>query len=248
MLSKKNIYHLKNLQDKKYRYTCKEFVIETPKMLQEFFYTSSLFEFIEIYTLADFLTEIPIFLHPLTKVITTEELQKISHLQTPQKVVARVKIPNLNIENFVQEKGIFLVADHLQDPGNLGSLIRISDWFGFKAVICSEDSVDVYNTKTVQASMGSMARIPVFYVDLSVFLPKKSKNFQIFSTELQGKPYSQVFLKEKNAFIVLGNEANGVSRKISDLAHQKINIPKIGQAESLNVSVAAGIFSAWFSQ
>ncbi|MBL7745420.1 MAG: RNA methyltransferase, partial [Chitinophagaceae bacterium] len=134
---------------------------------------------------------------------------------------------------------ISLVLDTLQDPGNLGTIIRIADWFGIEQIICSPDCADVYNPKVVQSTMGSIARVKVFYTDLAEWLPVQ-KDIRIYAAALEGKDITNMNpLKE--GLIIIGNESKGIEEEILALANERITIPKKGKAESLNAGVAAGI-------
>ncbi|MEJ7780319.1 MAG: RNA methyltransferase [Daejeonella sp.] len=137
-------------------------------------------------------------------------------------------------------KGSFALAlDGVQDPGNLGSIIRTADWFGIKQIICSEDTVDVFNSKVVQATMGSLPRVRLNYTDLTVFL--KDAELPVFGALLNGNSiYGTDFRDE--GIIVLGNEGNGIRPEITGLIRHRVSIPRFGQAESLNVAICASIF------
>ncbi|MEP7142831.1 MAG: RNA methyltransferase [Ferruginibacter sp.] len=165
------------------------------------------------------------------------ELQKISALTTPSRVLAVFKKPQ---QGLIDVKGkITLVLDTIQDPGNLGTIIRIADWFGVQAIICSENCADPYNPKVVQSTMGSIGRVDMMYTELIEWL-KKNKSVTIYAAALDGKNMSGLKgLKE--GIIVIGNESRGISGDIMQMANEKITIPKIGYAESLNAAVAAGI-------
>ena len=170
--------------------------------------------------------------------ITPAELQKISFLQHPKDSVAVCELPKVAFaEDFPQQ----IVLDGIQDPGNLGTLIRLADWFGIEQVVCSTDTVDVYNPKVIQASMGSFTRVKVVYTDLVSFLNTTSN--ENIGTDMEGE---NVFKwKVPPRFnLILGNEGNGIRPETENLLQQKITIPRFGTqkaTESLNVSMAAGI-------
>ncbi|MEO6731062.1 MAG: RNA methyltransferase [Ferruginibacter sp.] len=165
------------------------------------------------------------------------ELEKISALSTPNKVLAVFKKAKPQL---IEPKGnITLMLDTIQDPGNLGTLIRIADWFGVPAIICSENCADCYNPKVVQSSMGSLGRVEVVYTNVINWL-KKNNAIPVYAAALDGGNMNMVKgLKE--AVILIGNESKGISEEIMQMATEKITIPRIGHAESLNAAVAAGI-------
>ena len=171
--------------------------------------------------------------------ISLNELQKISTLKTPQEVIGLVKIPIWPVLNYkTLEKKFSLVLDSIQDPGNMGTIIRTADWFGIQDIICSEDTVDVYNPKVVQATMGSLARVNVHYADLLTVLPQIK--LPIFGAMLNGQNiYNTPFGAE--GLLVMGNEGNGISAPVEQLITSAVTIPRAGNAESLNVAIATAI-------
>ncbi len=172
--------------------------------------------------------------------ISATDVEKISSLKTPQEVIALVKIPShtpLNNQKLRQK--FSLVLDGIQDPGNMGTIIRTADWFGITDVICSEDTVDAYNPKVVQASMGSLSRINVHYTNLPCLLP--NLHLPLFGAMLNGQSiYETDFGAE--GLIVMGNEGNGLRPEIEQLIDKAITIPRAGKAESLNVAIATALF------
>ncbi len=172
--------------------------------------------------------------------ISQTELSKISTLSTPQALLAIIKIPESEELTTKSLKSSFSLAlDNIQDPGNLGTIIRTADWFGLKYLICSTDTVDVYNPKVVQASMGSLARVKVIYTDLEDFL--KNTELPIFGALLDGRSvYKTDFGNE--GILLLGNEGNGISNDLLKLITFPVTIPRFGRAESLNVAISASIF------
>jgi len=171
--------------------------------------------------------------------ISLNILEKISTLKTPQDVVALVKIPAWPTLNYTTlQKKFSLVLDGIQDPGNMGTIIRTADWFGIDHIICSEDSVEVYNPKVVQATMGSLSRINVHYADLSEIIPKI--NLPVFGALLDGENiYNTNFGSE--GLLMMGNEGNGLRPEVKALINTAITIPRTGNAESLNVAIATAI-------
>lgn len=171
--------------------------------------------------------------------ITENELKKISFLKTPKDSVAVCYLPEE--EEKREDKDIQLVLDGIQDPGNLGTIIRLADWFGIEQIICSEDTVDVYNPKVIQATMGSFTRVNIMYTDLVEYL-SKTGNINI-GTDMEGENI-YTFEKPEKLNLILGNEGNGMRPETEKLLQQCITIPRFGKSqstESLNVSMAAGI-------
>ena len=241
MLSKSQISFLKSLQQKKIRKAHGLFLVEGIKSVKEFI--NSPYQIETIYHTEAVASK----MLNLSQKINFHEtsaanLEKFSSLTTPQEVIALVKIPSwpaLSTQRL--KKSFSLVLDGLQDPGNLGTIIRTADWFGIDTIICSEDTVDAYNPKVVQATMGSLARINVHYTDIEALI--KNTTVPVFGALLNGKSiYDTDFGTE--GLIVMGNEGNGISPKIEALIQQKVTIPQRGKAESLNVAIATAIFCA----
>jgi len=241
MLSKSQINSLKSLQQKKFRREQGFFLVEGHKSIIEF--ANSPYQIETVYHTPAFDSKV---LNLSQKInlceISVNDLEKISSLKTPQEVIARIKIPDWPLLTPAELQGQFsLVLDGVQDPGNLGTIIRIADWFGIGNIICSEDTVDTYNPKVVQASMGSLARVKVQQVNLSEYLPQIK--LPIFGALLNGSNiYDTDFGRE--GLIVMGNEGNGIRPEIEKLVGQSVTIPRLGKAESLNVSIATALFCA----
>lgn len=172
--------------------------------------------------------------------VNNAELDKISTLQTPQGILALVNMPlKQKIEPNSLRNKFSLVLDDIQDPGNLGTIIRTADWFGIDHIICSEQTVEVYNPKTVQATMGSLARMNIFYTDLGAFI--KDAELPVYGALLNGNNIYKIDWGNEG-LILLGNEGHGISEKLIKKITIPVTIPRIGQAESLNVAVSAAIF------
>jgi TrmH family RNA methyltransferase len=245
MLSKSQIILLKSLQHKKDRVEHGLFLVEGYKSVTEFI--NSPYQIEAIYHTASFDPKVLKLSQKINLYnISVTDIQKISSLKTPQQIAALVKIPNLPALNNAHLKQKFsLVLDGIQDPGNIGTIIRTADWFGISNVICSEDTVDVYNPKVVQASMGSLSRIRVYYTDLAAVLPKIG--LPIFGAMLNGENiYHTNFGAE--GLIVMGNEGNGLRSEIEKLVNRAVTIPRAGNTESLNVAIAAAIFCSEISR
>jgi RNA methyltransferase, TrmH family len=241
MLSKSQISFLKSLQQKKFRSEHGVFLVEGHKSVNEFI--DSDYQVETIYHTYNFEANLLKLSRKINfQGISLNDLEKISSLKTPQDVVAQVKIPAWPpLNNSILQKKFSIVLDGVQDPGNMGTIIRTADWFGIKNIICSADTVDVYNPKVVQATMGSLSRINVHYTDLEKFLSKIQ--LPVFGAMLDGSNiYTTDFGHE--GLIVMGNEGNGVRPEIQKLIGHAVTIPRFGKAESLNVGVATAIFCA----
>lgn len=239
MLSKSQISLIKSLQHKKFRIEHGLFLVEGIKSVKEFI--DSAYQIEAIYHTYTF---DPNLLKLSRKInfqgISLNDLEKISTLKTPQDIVALVKIPEWPVlTQAILKQKFSIVLDGIQDPGNMGTIIRTADWFGIKHIICSEDTVDVYNPKVIQATMGSLSRINVYYIDLQAFLSKI--NMPTFGALLDGTNIYETNFGEEG-LIVMGNEGNGLRPEIVKLVHKAITIPRIGKAESLNVGIATAIF------
>ena len=233
MLSKNQQKIIQKLQQKKYRNELGLFVVEGKKGILEFVQAGFKVEAIFATSLfSEQLNKLPLTL------ISKEELSKISTLKNPDEGVAIFHQPK---RKGILQEGIILALDNIQDPGNLGTLIRLCDWFGIETLLCSEQTVDCYNPKVVQASMGSLSRVEVHYLPLEGFLV--TCDLPVYVATLAGENlYTTTF--PEDCVIVLGNEANGVSPEVVALANGAITIPRFGrrqQAESLNVAMAGGI-------
>ncbi|HPE83522.1 MAG: RNA methyltransferase [Aequorivita sp.] len=175
--------------------------------------------------------------------VTEAELKKISFLKTANTSVAVFEIPEPRL---LQDKGLIVALDAVRDPGNLGTIIRLCDWFGVQQLICSEDTTDCFNPKVVQATMGSLARVQVHYISLSEYLDRTA--LPVFGGFMDGKNvYSEKL--PKDGIVVMGNEANGISGAILQKITHKISIPRFGESqktESLNVATATAILLSEF--
>ena len=237
MLSKQKSKYIQTLGQKKFRDEEGLFIAEGPKIVKDLLETKAV-RIKTIYALKEWIDDNKIATNVDIVEIEEQDLEKISQLKTPNKVLAVVH--HIESDNKITTKGaITLALDDIQDPGNLGTIIRIADWFGVDQIVCNNNSADVYNPKVVQATMGSIARVKVFYVDLEEWLSKQS-DIEIFATALEGKDISSIE-KIKEGIIIFGNESKGISPEIFSCSTVKITIPKKGKAESLNAGVATGI-------
>lgn len=239
MISKNQIKIINSLQQKKFRKIHQQFFAEGKKVIQELL--NSNFELIELFTTQE---SFPNVSKSKINTISEADLKKISALVTPNESLAIFKIPNEN--KLKMESGLTIALDDIRDPGNMGTIIRLADWFGVLQIVCSNATVDVYNPKVVQSTMGSLARVSLVYLNLNDYL--KTCNIPIYGTLLEGKNiYSEKLIS--NAVIVLGNESNGISTPIQELITQKITIPRFGtlqETESLNVATATAIVLSEF--
>jgi TrmH family RNA methyltransferase len=238
MLSKVKIKYIQTLGQKKHRDEEGVYIAEGPKIITELIAAVPM-DIREIFAIKEWIDEhhsLPGEMIP--EEISVEELDRISRLSTPNKVLAIVNKP-LTPDHIVTKGKIVLVMDTIQDPGNLGTLLRIADWFGIEQMVCSHECADIYNPKVVQSSMGSMARINVLYTDLLSWLEQQA-GAPIYATALEGEDISTM-KKITEGIIIFGNESKGISPAISKLANVKLTIPRKGKAESLNAAVAAGI-------
>ena len=231
MLAKSQVKYIQSLGQKKFRDQEGAFVVEGPKMVKELLAAPSL----DLVTLVGVVSfrEAGI---PFTEV-KESELQRISSLSTPNQVLAVFRKPVFEEPRF--EDGINLVLDGIQDPGNLGTIVRIADWFGIRRVVCTPDSADVFNPKATQSTMGSIGRIQVLYEDPMVLM-ERYPDLPVYTAVLEGKSiYGQ--RTAGKGWIVIGNESKGIRGELLQRATHPITIPRIGQAESLNAAVATGI-------
>jgi RNA methyltransferase, TrmH family len=239
MFSKSQIKLINSLGQKKYRHKHGLFVAEGKKAIFELLQSSlrlhSLFTTEDIFEAESEKTEF----------IGEKDLKKISNLSTAQTALAVFHIPEAKKP---QIKGMLLALDNVQDPGNLGTIIRMCDWFGIENLICSEGTVDCFNPKVVQATMGSIARVNINYLSLPKFLKEVRQDFPVYGAFLEGHPVYSKRLKPEG-ILVMGNEANGISSEVEPFITQKLVIPQFGelqQTESLNVATATAVFLSEF--
>ncbi len=237
MISKRQIKTITSLHQKKYRKLTGLFVAEGKKVIEEFL--NSNFELDTLFT-----TDTDLFASDRKITLISEpELKKISFLKTPNTSLALFKVKEVST---IATEGLIVTLDDVRDPGNLGTIIRLCDWFGVKHLVCSQATVDCYNPKVIQATMGSLTRVNVVYTDLKKYLSET--NLPIYGAFMDGSNVYKTNLPA-TGILVMGNEANGVSEEISNLITEKISIPRFGeiqQTESLNVAMATGILLSEF--
>lgn len=238
MLSKNQISLIMSLKQKKYRTQHQLFVAEGKKTISELL--NSNIQLHQLYTITfDFNIE-----DVLQTQVTPIELKKISFLKTPNEALAVFKIP---ITDAIDFNRLIVALDNVSDPGNLGTIIRLCDWFGVKDLICNKETVDCYNPKVIQASMGSIARVNLTYLDLEELLSSR-KDIIKFGTYMDGANVYNMSLPE-TGILVLGDEANGISKEVGAQLNQRISIPRFGAlqaTESLNVANATAILLSEF--
>tara|TARA_B100001758_G_scaffold227423_1_gene220850 strand:+ start:862 stop:1581 length:720 start_codon:yes stop_codon:yes gene_type:complete len=233
MLTKNQIKFIKGLSSKKNRIEHQCFIVEGEKSVLELLMSD--FEIIDLYAVDSFIKESDFAEITL---ITNNELAQISSLKSPNKVLAVVKIPQAIEAN---RKGVIIVLDSVNDPGNLGTIIRLCDWFGVQQIICSEDTVDMFNPKVVQASMGSLFRTNIFYTSLKNYL--KEVETPIFGTFTDGSNIKDLDKLPEDVHLIFGNESNGISEEVTSLVTNRVAVKNIGlKTESLNVAMATAIF------
>jgi TrmH family RNA methyltransferase len=253
MLSKNKIKFINTLKKKKTRNEKGLFLAEGEKIVLEIIHSTLIIEN---------LIATEKFIHQLTDnqklkikeiiIVNDNELKKISNLKTPNEALAVVKQVSPTFSLSIIQKSLSLALDTINDPGNLGTIIRIADWFGIKEVICSENSVDLYNPKTIQATMGAISRVNVHYKNIAHLASELKNNTEcpVYGCFLEGNNIYETSLK-KNGLIILGSESHGISEEIAKQIDTKLFIPSFSNnpsstSESLNVSIAAGIVCSEF--
>ena len=239
MISKNQIKFIRQLEQKKYRRREGLFVAEGTKVVGELL---KRYEPHSVFATADW--QAPADITP--QIVTADELQRISFQQHPQQVLALFPLPSTS--SGIAADSLSLVLDGVQDPGNLGTIIRIADWFGISTIYCSEDTVDAWNPKVVQATMGSLARVNLIYIDILQMLDSLPADYPVYGTLLDGDDIYQQPLSD-HGLIVMGNEGNGISEAVRSRVNRRLLIPSFRQgdtAESLNVAIATAITCSEF--
>jgi len=235
MITNNEIKHIRSLSQKKNRQIANEFIAEGQKLINDIL--SSKMHVKKVYT-----TDVSAFVNVNNEVIeeiSEKQLSQISNLKTPQKALAIVEIQKEKFDIQFAEKEWILALDNINDPGNLGTIIRTADWFGIKHILCSLNTVDVYNPKVVQSTMGSISRVKIHYLDLKESL--KKLNCSIYGAYMEAENIKNLDLKG-NGVVVVGSEANGISSEVEEMITQKMSIPRTNEgAESLNAAIATAI-------
>jgi TrmH family RNA methyltransferase len=252
MLSQNQIRHIVSLKSRKFRDEYRQFIAEGNKLVADLI--DSPFRVSGIYASAGWIVgniktlqdkKIPAF------ETTPREMERISALSTPSPVLAILEIPQMPTADCrLPTADLLLALDDIRDPGNMGTILRIADWFGIDQVVCSETCVELFNPKVVQATMGSIARVKVFYTGLEQFLEGAGDKVPVYGAFLEGESLYETELT-RNGVILIGNESKGISHELEKRVTRKIFIPSYGdsphgKAESLNASVAAAVICAEF--
>ena len=250
MISKNQIKTIRSLENKKGRTKEKAFVAEGPKVVADLAEFSRPRLVVATTEWMERNLEFTARLGCNCIDVTEEELRKVSFLQHPQQVLAVFPIENQGKDEVPSvEKELYIALDGVQDPGNLGTIIRIADWFGISRIFCSRDTADVYNPKVIQATMGSVARVKVEYVDLVNMIKTLPSSMPVFGTFLEGENIYEKNLPQ-HGIIVMGNEGKGISADIEALVTEKLLIPNFPEgrrtADSLNVAIATAITCSEF--
>jgi TrmH family RNA methyltransferase len=241
MLSKSRIRLITSLKQKKYRTQHKLFVVEGIKTIQEFLNSSYDLEYLYTTSLFEGVSEIEQIL------VSEADLKKVSFLKNTNSALAVFKMQDTVL---IDDSKLIVALDNVRDPGNLGTIIRLCDWFGVSDLICNSETVDCYNPKVVQATMGSLTRVNITYTNLENYLSGR-KHLPVYGTFMDGNNLYTTNSVVENGILVLGNEANGISEEIEKLVTEKITIPKFGaiqKTESLNVAMATSIVLSEFKR
>jgi TrmH family RNA methyltransferase len=243
MLVKSQVKYIQNLGHKKFRDADGVFVAEGPKIVNELL-ESNILQLVQCFATERWLIAQESVVKSKERLflkIDDKELERISFHDSPNQVLAIFTKPVF--ARNPKTKGLTLLLDTIQDPGNLGTIIRTADWFGLKRVVCSPETVDVFNHKVVQSAMGSLIRVEVMYVDLAEYI-RDNAGIPLFASSLDGEDLYEK-IQVTDALLLMGNESKGISPELQSLAAKRIRIPRLGGAESLNVAVAAGILLSY---
>lgn len=234
MLSRNEVKYIQSLCHKKNREQEKLFIAEGPKLAEELL--SSDWNISKIYGLKYWIDQQSAAIQAKSIEISEKELAQISDLQTPNQVILLVAQKEMGLQN--TENSWSLVLDGIQDPGNLGTIIRIADWFAIQQIVCSKDTVELYNAKVIQSTMGSFIRVNIAYTEIEPYLENAEK--PVYGAMLNGENLFEMNHLDKG-LLVIGNESKGIRKNIQPYIKKKITIPRYGAAESLNAAVATGI-------
>lgn len=244
-LSKNKSKYIRSLELKKIRKEERVFLAEGPKLVGDLL---GHFPCHFLAATSEWLAEHPTVAADEVAEATAEELSRASLLKTPQQVLALFEQPQFSYDAETVRRSLCLALDDVQDPGNLGTIIRLADWFGIEHIFCSPNTVDVYNPKTVQATMGGIARVKVHYTPLPDLI-RSLGDIPVYGTFLDGKNMYEQSLST-HGLIVMGNEGNGIGREVEALINRKLYIPSYPQeretSESLNVAIATAVVCAEF--
>ncbi|MEX2590548.1 MAG: RNA methyltransferase [Chitinophagales bacterium] len=243
MLSRSQIKHIQSLQRKKYRTLHQQYLIEGPKIVEEAVVFNA--PKIEIFATAMWVNAQEDLLSkysPVVNIVSDKDLDRISQLKTANQVLALLPIEKA--EPRKKLSGLNLMLENIQDPGNLGTIIRCADWFGASAVFCTPDCADLYNPKVLQACMGSNFYVPVYYLEAETLI--ENAHVPIYAATVSGENLYNVKPQE-NVLILIGNESKGLSAALKESCDTEITIPKKGKAESLNAANATAVILSYFA-
>ena len=240
MLSKAQVKYIQSFAHKKFRDEERAFVAEGPKVVGEYLQERP-GDILALYALPAWIdehTEVMVGLSRRVHAVEPSELERISFLSTPNTVLAVLRKPEMPAAPDLSQ-ACTLMLDDIQDPGNLGTIIRTADWFGVRTLICSASTADAWSPKVVQSTMGSLMRVQVWYTDLVEFISEHPET-PVWAAALEGTDLS-VLSKVPQVILLIGNESKGIRPSLLDQAQRRITIPRVGEAESLNAAVATGI-------
>ena len=241
MITKAELQRLRSLREKKQREELGLFVVEGEKVVGEL--AAAKFPLLEVYATEAWTPPTPLAADTKFARLTAEQMARASHFPTPSAVLAVGRIPRVSLAAGELGHGLTLALDGVQDAGNVGTLLRIADWFGFDRVLLSSDCADVFHQKVINASMGSFARVPSYRVELARTLAEVSDSVAIIGCDLEGASVYEL-TPTRDAIVVVGSEGRGPSPEVMRCMSKRITIPRFGGAESLNAAVAAGIVCA----
>jgi len=240
VLVKSQVKYIQSLGQKKFRDEDGSFIAEGVKIINELLFASNT-SLIRLFASEDWIERNSAMIQGLLPdkliPVTESELERISFLQTPNQVLGVFRKPVFKTADI--QKTITLLLDEIQDPGNLGTMIRMADWFNIRKIFCSKDCADAFNPKVIQSTMGSIARVEVMHADLKTILDNHPE-VPVYAATLDGENINET-KKISKGFIMIGNESKGIKPELLKPSVHQITIPKLGQAESLNAAVAAGI-------
>jgi TrmH family RNA methyltransferase len=241
MVSKREVKYIQSLCQKKHRAEERLFIVEGEKAVEELIQSD--WTILQLYAAADWMAA-HLSLNLPVQEASEEQLQQMSGLRSARAVIALVEMPNQQ-ELPLQPDGFTLVLDQLQDPGNMGTILRIADWFGIQTIVASESCADLYNPKVIQSSMGSFLRVQVHYTDLTAWL--EQYRAPILGAVLTGESVFMASPHERAALII-GNEGQGIGQQLLPFIQEPVSIPRLGKAESLNAAVATGILLSYLKR
>lgn len=244
MLSKAKIKLINQLKQKKYRELDNLFLVEGSRNVLDFLQSKS--NLVELFATNSWIQKHERDIANYGSItVSTKDIKKITALSTPSEVLAIFTLPDTGFNGKIDTDNLIIALDNISDPGNLGTIIRTADWFGISQIICSNNTVDAYNPKVVQATMGSLARVKVTYTELNNLLASLPKELPVFGATLNGTPITEL-KPQTNGIILIGSEAHGISNELLPYITHKITIPSFNQntanrPESLNASIANAI-------